>query len=1109
MRKIKFIWLALPAVVMFFLCATSVLAAEVEIVNGTLQYPDGSAAENVHVEMHTANADIMVSGTTNSSGYFSFSYDDALLNGKTLTVELTPPTGYNRPTTNYPYGFTYTAGEAVRAIGTWTLVLAPKTINVAVVNNFGIAVDADVVAYSLNNVAGTDVGGSTGADGLYSISITGGNWYVKADANLSSTNAEMYPWMFAGNAQKVSFLQDSSSESVDLSFTVTTTQSRVQAKFLDSAGAILTGNSFSADVTFIRSDGISTRRKVNSEGIVDVYLLPGIYRVWPDHPQITDTQTFLDEDILFILAANETKDLGTIQAVNKGSYINGSVKDQDNKTVSGAQLLLTREGSPERQYGATDNSGNFSFRVGPGTYTVVLGTSGLVTEYTLKSPIVVTVATNNETVEDLTLNVYSNNIIIEGTVKENDVAVENFNGTVVAQSASGSDTYFAAVEPDGTYEINLSTSAVTAKELEVTLTTQPGADLYLPNSEKKTASVAAGTYEKNLALSEEDAVISGNITDMSGNHLTDLGTNITIIATNTKGSVETAIVGTDGTYSMTVAPGDWTLGVKLENEDDATIISASGNYLQTTAVADNTVSVDVPVAEKEAIVSGTVTDNEGHAVSAAPIVLTNSPALSDEANPAEVVYVSAQTNENGNYSASVPAGTFTVSVGTNPNVEDLLEPQLVTATVAASGTADADLSYRTADKTLSGEVSVESGKIMDGVVIAYSGEGGYVEAQIDSNNGYSLALAEGEWKIVASGLVNDKLYASTATTQQITNVTNSLDITMVSTGQEVPGVSSITKGGDELIAVGNEDGVVAMIEPYSAVFSGDVSVELSPVPEISPTANGLQASLSYELRVTSEDKEITQLNIPATIVMPVSPEGEVTGVAVDSGKLAAQYWSPDEEMWQPDGLTGVVDTENDRVIIQTDHLSRFCVLGPESTVPAKIQNVKVPDKFRQARQVKVRWQADNKAEVYKIQLRTKKGTKIKTFSATNNYRFIRKKYLVSNKAYKVRVRGANEAGETGAWSDYVNFRTLPERVKNLSFDQSVSMLRFSSCRGAHLTYQIKLMDENGKQLRFIKSTKSRKVISNLEAGNTYKFKVRAKYNKNNIGAWSKVLTISI
>jgi hypothetical protein len=721
------------------------------------------------------------------------------------------------------------------------------------------------------------------------------------------------------------------------------------------------------------------------------------------------------------------------------------------------------------------------------------------------------VASNNETIDDLNLEVFKNNITIQGTVNHNSAAVENFYGTIVVQSASATDTYFTAIDPDGTYEINLPTSAISAEELEVSMITQPGANLYLPSSEKKTVTVDAGTYEKNLALSDEDAVISGSITNLSGGAIADLGTNATIVAMNTKGSVETAIVGSDENYSMTVAPGDWTLGVKLENEDLATIVAASGNYLQTTAASGNEANVDIPVAEKQATITGTVTDNEGHGVAAAPLVLTNLSALQasdDEVNPAEVVYIAAQTDENGDYSASVPVGTFTINAGTNPNVESLMEPVSVTATVAAAGTADADLSYRTADKTLSGEVSVGTGTIMDGKVIAYSNNGGYAEADIDSNNGYSLALVAGEWEVIASGLVNNKLYASSVNTVNIENASNSLDLTMMSTGQDVPGVSSITKGGDELIAIGNDAGVAAMIQPYGAVFSGDVSVELSPVAEVSPTSNGLQASLSYELRVTSDDKEVTQLNIPATIVMPIATDGEISGVAVDSSKLAAQYWSPEEEMWQPDGVTGVVDTENNRVIIQTDHLSRFSVTGPESSAPAKIRNVRVPDKYRKARQVRVRWQADAKADRYVLQLRTKKGVKVKYFSVNKHSRIIRKKYLVANKAYKARVRGINSLGETGAWSDYKNFRTKPGKVRDVSFNQSNSMVTFLAGRGAHLTYQIKLMDEDGKKLRLIKATTTKKVISSLETGTTYKIKVRAKYDKDNIGVWSDQLTIT-
>ena len=52
------------------------------------------------------------------------------------------------------------------------------------------------------------------------------------------------------------------------------------------------------------------------------------------------------------------------------------------------------------------------------------------------------------------------------------------------------------------------------------------------------------------------------------------------------------------------------------------------------------------------------------------------------------------------------------------------------------------------------------------------------------------------------------------------------------------------------------------------------------------------------------------------------------------------------------------------------------------------------------------------------------------------------------------------------------------------------------------------MDESGDKISVNKTKSNKLTFEDLTSGETYKIKVRAKYNKKNVGAWSKMITIN-
>ncbi len=174
----------------------------------------------------------------------------------------------------------------------------------------------------------------------------------------------------------------------------------------------------------------------------------------------------------------------------------------------------------------------------------------------------------------------------------------------------------------------------------------------------------------------------------------------------------------------------------------------------------------------------------------------------------------------------------------------------------------------------------------------------------------------------------------------------------------------------------------------------------------------------------------------------------------------------------------------------------------------KPENLRTPTKKRKVRTVRLKWDEVKGANYYKVNLRSKSGKQIKTFtSVSNEYKDVKKKYTKSNYAMKFRVKVCTTNLGCGSYSDYDNFRTLPAKVKSLdtvpNSDGTVTA-SWDAVRGKDITYRVKVMDSSKNKLKTYNTTKTSKVLSQIDYYYNYQVKVRAKYNDNNIGKWSSI-----
>ena len=115
--------------------------------------------------------------------------------------------------------------------------------------------------------------------------------------------------------------------------------------------------------------------------------------------------------------------------------------------------------------------------------------------------------------------------------------------------------------------------------------------------------------------------------------------------------------------------------------------------------------------------------------------------------------------------------------------------------------------------------------------------------------------------------------------------------------------------------------------------------------------------------------------------------------------------------------------------------------------------------------------------------------------------------LDANAEYHFAVFASNGV-ELSDVADFLVVRTLPAKVKGVKvpkkFKRSHQVKVKWASAGTGLTYQVKLMNKKSKKIKIYNTLKLKKIIKKLKANTVYKIRVRAKYDVDNIGAWSKI-----
>lgn len=1139
-------------------------------VSGTV-YAGSTAAANVYVYIHNRDWSVYRQTYTDASGNFSA----ALGVTDTYTVEVNSyglPAGYFPPD---PTTISVTANVASSAL-TLNLKASTKTISGQVTKKAssaaGIAsgtpvTDASVYAYQNTgnyNYAYT----TTDSNGNYSLPAVGGTWtvYIYQQAWPST-------WVYTGDNVTTTFANNASSETATINFSVTPYDAHITGRVVYPDGSAV-GNS----AVYIYAYGGENNRvysyaNTDSSGNFDLKTTAGTFKLsmyfYGSSGVATYSAPALDPQTV---EAGKTKNLGDVSLVSKNSYLQGSVKIRDtNEAVTSHSVYAYKTGGNwDWASATTDSNGFYSMQVSPGTWTIqtyagdVTTSTGQKVLYTGGS--LSANVGNAETVagQDFNFDIADSSVTFVTQDGDGNDMTDEYGWASVRQKDS-SDTYgwynTGCYVQHGTCTLNISSG----QEYKVTYysyrnwnwsssksTSYTFSHVEVDGVQTSTVSVDSGEIQEvDLVMTENSATLSGQFLDQDGN---PAKVQASVYASSEDNQWASTYVNNDSSYSLKVPAGTWRISYwtagnyqTMENKD-----------WKVTVAEGETGEIDFTVLKTNSVISGTVLDPNGEAVTTPIFVKASTVYGKDQTATGDtygLIEKTAYTDSSGNFSLDVPSGTYYLTASS----PDYLAPQPIEVNADTKGTAkNITLAFLAADNTISGLVMDDTGitintqrtssvgdPVSGAFVYMYCAGGSYANTESDTTGTYVLNVPSQDTCYVGAVYQSgNTAYYSDQSQVEVKNEPVSQDISL-NQSFTIPQGQTVKFDPTEGTVITMEDGTSVEIPANSITADSsitEVTVSVTPKVKIVHQPGLEPLSVSYEFTATDQNgNPISQFSSNVKITLPYD-EDEVDEAETDEDSLQVGYYEDAAGAWQNvDG--GVVKNEQDNEFeISVDHFSSFGVLASRSIIPATTSDgnggttpvdpgtgtdddtgsdgdtgtVVTPEdgvlsspttivvKERFENKLKLNWNAVTSADHYIVKVLTpKKHTVIRRLQKNKSEGVI--KHLQANTSYKIRIRSVGPSGSKSGWSTAKLVHTkpaAPTQVEALSVDTTSETISWDAGKGKISVYLIRVYDAAGDEVQRVNSKTNSITIKNLEAGKSYTARVRAEYNKQVFSVFS-------
>ncbi|MDD5466128.1 MAG: SH3 domain-containing protein [Candidatus Omnitrophica bacterium] len=935
---------------------------------------DNLPVANTWVMVHNSNWTQNAGGNTDTDGYFRIG---GLNDGTGYGIEINMPWGTAQALTA-PSALTVDVASGVGVIketgtplanNTITLTVPQKTISGVVYKdaNSNNVYDSgtDTVVANANVEAHRDMGGGffntrTASNGTYTLKVSGGSWWTETRPSWEGTQPD---WVYTEPPSRVTFAEDSSTQSQTVNFKVTSADatitgtvknpqnSAVQNAWVDARGGRGMGNGSQTDVN----------------GQFSIRVPAGTYNI-NVFSSLADYGSPASQSVT--VASGEAADAGTLYLVAKNSTITGFVQDDSGNPVSNVAVNAWLFDGAGWGMAFTDQTGAYSLSVSAGTWGLMVAPMSQSYVYVGTPKKIAIVA--NETSS-------GNNFVLKTANKTLKVTVKKSDNTVVSDiwggvwvrdtNASGGgmmdfggpkEDMMAKGDPGmtsggpgmdqggfagGGLNNGYTEIKVPAGTYEVGLGMPPGSNYTLNGTTQVTVGASDTSASVDLIVVENDAIVSGHFyvdTNSDGGYDAgeEVGVRAFVNADRDGGGWQfTESNSTDGSYTLNVAAGNW----YVDGFIDPYMSFGSVQYMVINEDILNTVSNSTPtivnfkLKKLDGTIEGTVKNPDGSAMTDGLVwifVDFGTKEMVDEFKGPGGPGLGTFTEANGTYSLKVPAGTYKIGAGIPPwDARSLLNPDPLTVTVGADGTVTGkDLQFEASDAIISGNITF-GGDNKAGFVRAWS-DGGRGAGAESIDGSYTLNVTLNDtWHVVAAANISGNYYESAEATVNTSSGSSPFDQDLVLVSKGIAVSSGVSASFDatesktlKLTKSDGTDEVVLDIPAASIATSGTITVSITPTVNVKPDSKDKPVGFSYEFEARDANgTKIESFVQNVTIYMSYDPT-LIAAAGYSEDSITPKYYDTTTGSWE--NYSNVVrDTENNRFIIKSNHFSSGGTVG--------------------------------------------------------------------------------------------------------------------------------------------------------------------------------------
>ncbi|HOX40849.1 MAG TPA: carboxypeptidase-like regulatory domain-containing protein, partial [bacterium] len=347
------------------------------------------------------------------------------------------------------------------------------------------------------------------------------------------------------------------------------------------------------------------------------------------------------------------------------------------------------------------------------------------------------------------------NTNVKGRITDSDGTTGVANASVYINYYSGSSYayYSARTDKDGNYGIGDVAAGTYTFSLTGPYTYGSGRTYFPPDNSTITVE-SSGTLTKNSSFLATTKTISGKITKTSENGTAVTNASVYVSKMGGNGYAN-ATVDSNGNYSMQVTGGTWYVGIYANTWPADWVYTT---YSETVAfVADSSTEAKTKNFVVDAV-NSTITGSVKKPDGSAPNLYSVGINFSGEKNR----YFYASVDANGNFTANVAAGTYTVS-GWNSDTNYSF-PSVAKFTVLENESKSlGTIVLIEKTDTISGTVLDNTGSAVSGASInAWKNDGtyDYGYATSASDGTYTIRVTPGTWQVSAWPQWNSGYYYS-------------------------------------------------------------------------------------------------------------------------------------------------------------------------------------------------------------------------------------------------------------------------------------------------------------------------------------------------------------